>query len=142
LGAKAGRLKTGQRSGASRTGFSDECDIAACAGSSACGDCNANGIPDGCDIAAAISEDANTNGIPDECEGMMGGGGESMMVAGEGGSTAEGGYAPEAWEAFYEWAAGQCWGPACEATGAEQFAAMAAKLKELGLPVTGRPMGP
>jgi hypothetical protein len=25
-----------------------------------------------------------------------------------------------AWDAFYEWAAAQCWGPACETSGAEQ----------------------
>jgi subtilisin-like proprotein convertase family protein len=32
------------------------------------GDCNANGIPDECDIASGYSTDANGNGIPDECE--------------------------------------------------------------------------
>ncbi len=31
-------------------------------------DCNENGIPDGEDIAAGISEDCNDNGVPDECE--------------------------------------------------------------------------
>jgi hypothetical protein len=59
---------------------------------------------------------------------------------GSGGMMSGGGEA--AWETFYEWASAQCWGPACETSGAEQFAAMAAKLKELGLPVTGRTMGP
>jgi len=39
-----------------------------------------------------------------------------------------------AWESFYDWAATQCWGSACEASGAEQFATMVAKLKQLGLP--------
>ncbi|MFH1746609.1 MAG: dockerin type I domain-containing protein [Planctomycetota bacterium] len=34
------------------------------------GDCNANGIPDECDIAAGTSNDDNGNGIPDECEGL------------------------------------------------------------------------
>ena len=31
-------------------------------------DCNANGIPDECDIAEERSTDANDNGVPDECE--------------------------------------------------------------------------
>jgi Zn-dependent metalloprotease len=31
-------------------------------------DCNANGIPDACDIAQGTSLDADHNGIPDECE--------------------------------------------------------------------------
>ncbi|MHC4696266.1 MAG: CARDB domain-containing protein, partial [Planctomycetota bacterium] len=40
--------------------------FAAAAHSSA--DCNANGIPDECDLASGTSEDCQTNGIPDECE--------------------------------------------------------------------------
>ncbi|MCK4625309.1 MAG: hypothetical protein KAV00_08370, partial [Phycisphaerae bacterium] len=31
-------------------------------------DCNNNGIPDECDIAAGTSQDCQSNGIPDECE--------------------------------------------------------------------------
>ncbi|MBI5762590.1 MAG: thrombospondin type 3 repeat-containing protein [Planctomycetes bacterium] len=31
-------------------------------------DCNANGIPDDCDIESGISQDCNSNGIPDSCE--------------------------------------------------------------------------
>lgn len=31
-------------------------------------DCNANGLPDSCDIAEGRSRDSNANGIPDECE--------------------------------------------------------------------------
>ena len=31
-------------------------------------DCNANGIPDACDLASGTSLDVNVNGIPDECE--------------------------------------------------------------------------
>ena len=31
-------------------------------------DCNENGIPDECDIAAGTSADADGNGVPDECE--------------------------------------------------------------------------
>jgi hypothetical protein len=31
-------------------------------------DCNADGVPDTCDIAAGTSLDGNANGIPDECE--------------------------------------------------------------------------
>jgi hypothetical protein len=46
-----------------------------------------------------------------------------------------------AWKAYYEWAAAQCWGPVCETSGAEQFAAMVGKLKARGLPVIGRPLG-
>ncbi|MCH2136154.1 MAG: hypothetical protein MK101_06175 [Phycisphaerales bacterium] len=30
-------------------------------------DCNANGVPDSCDIANGTSEDANGDGVPDEC---------------------------------------------------------------------------
>jgi hypothetical protein len=32
------------------------------------GDCNANGIPDECDIGGGASADTNANGIPDECD--------------------------------------------------------------------------
>ncbi len=35
---------------------------------SAGADCNANGVPDDCDIAAGTSLDADGNGVPDECE--------------------------------------------------------------------------
>ncbi len=31
-------------------------------------DCNRNGVPDNCDIAAGRAADANTNGVPDGCE--------------------------------------------------------------------------
>ncbi|MCG8406940.1 MAG: right-handed parallel beta-helix repeat-containing protein [Phycisphaerales bacterium] len=31
-------------------------------------DCNANGLPDSCDIGSETSTDCNENGIPDECE--------------------------------------------------------------------------
>ncbi len=34
-------------------------------------DCNANGIPDACDIADEASADENANGIPDECEAAV-----------------------------------------------------------------------
>ncbi len=37
-------------------------------GSSAIADCNANGVPDACDIVEGTSSDANGNGVPDECE--------------------------------------------------------------------------
>ncbi len=36
-----------------------ECDL---------NDCNENGLPDSCDIAAGTSKDADGNGVPDECE--------------------------------------------------------------------------
>jgi hypothetical protein len=32
------------------------------------GDCNGNGVPDACDLAAGTSDDCNGNAIPDECE--------------------------------------------------------------------------
>jgi hypothetical protein len=32
------------------------------------GDCNGNGLPDGCDVGSGESEDCSGNGIPDECE--------------------------------------------------------------------------
>jgi len=35
-------------------------------------DCNANAMPDACDIAAGTSSDANQNGVPDECETSVG----------------------------------------------------------------------
>ncbi|MBI3376651.1 MAG: hypothetical protein HY017_33460, partial [Betaproteobacteria bacterium] len=31
-------------------------------------DCNANGIPDECDISTGGSQDVDHNGVPDECE--------------------------------------------------------------------------
>lgn len=31
-------------------------------------DCNRNGVPDDCDLAAGTSEDENENGVPDDCE--------------------------------------------------------------------------
>ena len=40
----------------------------------ACGtapDCNGNGVPDECDLAANTSEDCNRNGVPDECENVV-----------------------------------------------------------------------
>ncbi|MCZ6834942.1 MAG: hypothetical protein O7G85_04140, partial [Planctomycetota bacterium] len=36
----------------------DECEV----------DCNANGVPDECDLTSGTSPDCNTHGIPDECE--------------------------------------------------------------------------
>jgi hypothetical protein len=33
-------------------------------------DCNANGVPDSCDIFEGTSPDVNGNGIPDECENL------------------------------------------------------------------------
>ena len=32
------------------------------------GDCNMNHVPDACDIANGVSEDANADGVPDECQ--------------------------------------------------------------------------
>jgi hypothetical protein len=31
-------------------------------------DCNANGVPDECDLDSSFSDDCNTNAVPDECE--------------------------------------------------------------------------
>jgi len=45
-------------------GVPDACDIA----DDTSRDCNANGIPDECDIATGTSRDCNLNGIPDECD--------------------------------------------------------------------------
>lgn len=56
------------------------------------------------------------------------GGGSSMMGGGEFNEEA-------AWEAFFEWSMAQCWGGDCETTGADHFAAMVAKMRELGLTV-------
>ncbi|MCA8963139.1 MAG: hypothetical protein KDC38_21595, partial [Planctomycetes bacterium] len=44
-------------------GIPDSCDIA----DGTEQDCNANGIPDSCDIASGTSLDDDMNGIPDEC---------------------------------------------------------------------------
>jgi len=54
--------------GASRDDDSGEDSGAVFAFDLADGDCNRNGVPDHCDIAAGTSEDRNGNGIPDECE--------------------------------------------------------------------------
>lgn len=34
-------------------------------------DCNANGVPDDCDLASGTSQDCNASGIPDECEAAI-----------------------------------------------------------------------
>ena len=34
------------------------------------GDCNQNGVTDGCDISDGRSADCNGNGVPDECESL------------------------------------------------------------------------
>lgn len=47
-------------------GVGDVCD--ACSGHDDSIDCNANGVPDACDISNATSSDCDTDGIPDECE--------------------------------------------------------------------------
>jgi hypothetical protein len=39
-----------------------------CEYGSASTDCNANGIPDLCDVVSAFSADLNGNYVPDECE--------------------------------------------------------------------------
>ena len=44
-------------------GIGDACEIAAGAA-----DCNANTVPDSCDILNATSADINLTGVPDECE--------------------------------------------------------------------------
>ena len=47
------------------------------------GDCNLNGVPDDCDIAAGTSQDIDSNGIPDECEDCNGNGiPDGMDIAG------------------------------------------------------------
>ena len=47
-------------------GIPDDCDIADCApGDISCGDCNANGVPDGCELSGL---DCNNNGVDDDCD--------------------------------------------------------------------------
>jgi hypothetical protein len=58
-------------------------------------DCNQNGIPDECDIAAGTSQDANGNGYPDECE---------LRTIFVNGATGDDGW--NGW--CEEWNAGQC----------------------------------
>ncbi len=41
-------------------------------GANGAADCNRNGLPDSCDIAAGRSPDVNGNGIPDECDEVLG----------------------------------------------------------------------
>jgi hypothetical protein len=140
--------------------YPDECDLTLAPPLGSL-DCNANGIPDECDIASGYSQDMNANNIPDECEGgqsaMAPSGGEGMgsgdgsaisdgdTANGEMMNTAQAGTgespAPQdlgaAWEAYYEWAFDQCWGPDCPLTVQQQFQAYVDKLTELGLPVIG-----
>ena len=47
-------------------GVPDSCEIA----SGAAMDCNGNGVPDDCDIASGASTDDDDNGLPDECEAV------------------------------------------------------------------------
>ena len=49
-------------------GIADYQDIADCAGDPACGDCDGNGVPDGCEYDLT---DCDTNGLADECEIAM-----------------------------------------------------------------------
>ena len=55
--------------------FPDADEIANWAGEPACAECNANGVPDECDIASGTSQDVNGDGIPDECGGLTCGNG-------------------------------------------------------------------
>lgn len=48
-------------------GIPDDCDIAGCTGDPMCGDCNANGVMDQCEWA-----DCNANGQLDECDIALG----------------------------------------------------------------------
>ncbi len=64
---------------------------------------------------------------PDAGPGEQEGGGDGLPV-----SEAE---LAAAWEAYFDGAAQQDWGPDSERTGSEQFQAMVDKLTELGLPV-------
>ena len=120
-------------------GIPDECDIAACESDPACEDCNANGIPDGCDIAAQISEDTNSNGIPDECESQQAqggggeGGGEMASMSAPGGESFFDEQA--AWAEFWDWSCDITQGSNPSLSSEQKFAAMVAKLQELGLPV-------
>ncbi|MBI4717269.1 MAG: VCBS repeat-containing protein [Planctomycetes bacterium] len=47
-------------------GIPDDCDLLAAPGL----DCNANGRPDECDLASGAAADCNANGVPDECESL------------------------------------------------------------------------
>jgi hypothetical protein len=60
LGVEAGGLwaEEGQRGDG---GGGDPCELAE-------GDCNANGVPDACDIARGTSKDVDSNLVPDECQ--------------------------------------------------------------------------
>jgi hypothetical protein len=69
----------------------------------------------------------------------MGGEGQENCEQGSAGTggTDDGGAASrmQARAEFHEWCDAQDWGPDADASGAEQFQAMTATLRELGLPV-------
>jgi len=61
-------VATGGTSDCNANDVPDECDVA----QGASEDCNANGIPDECDVAGGTSDDCNANGIPDSCDTASG----------------------------------------------------------------------
>jgi hypothetical protein len=122
---------------------SDDCHIAICPSNDpSCQDCNANGIPDGCDIASSLSLDEDEDGIPDECENLLNrfeGFGNELLDSGPCvGLSPDPCYddptCAAAWEEFYDWSLAQTWEPNSPLTGAEQFQVMLDKLAEIGLP--------
>jgi hypothetical protein len=68
MGTDSGSVYVHRVPDCNANGVPDECDIAD--GTSQ--DCNGNGVPDECDIAGGMSADDNDNGIPDECELLPG----------------------------------------------------------------------
>ncbi len=78
-------------------------------------------------------QDGEGDGLDGE-GGEQGGDDEGLQGEGDGLPLSEEEQAA-AWEAYFDWAAQQDWGPDSERTGSEQFQAMVDKLAELGLPV-------
>jgi len=59
----ADEIASGAELDCNANGFPDDCDLAA-----GTLDCNENGIPDSCDIASGASNDVDANAIPDDCQ--------------------------------------------------------------------------
>ena len=53
-------FRTGTSQDCNANGIPDECELGP--------DCNGNGVPDQCDIDQGTSSDCDRNGVPDECD--------------------------------------------------------------------------
>lgn len=60
-------IPAGEGTDCNANGVPDECDIENCPDLPACDDCNLNNLPDACDITSGLSLDLDSDGVPDEC---------------------------------------------------------------------------